>query len=419
MNIHQKQIESTIPFPQPLPQRTSDRHQGTRPWKGSTPSVIREGEPGYQRCTTCIMDTTDPWITFDQQGRCNHCLQVDALKRTWNPEGDPAALQRLVHQVKVDGTGQDYDVVLGLSGGVDSSYLAYLCKQFGLRTLIIHVDTGWNSELAVKNIENLVNYGGFDLDTLVVDWEEMRDLQLAFFRSGVPDQDIPQDHAIYAGFVRRASQHRVRWTFVGTNLACESILPHAWGYDNKDLRHILDIHRRFGQRPLRQFPKLSYAENALRFQLFHGLKQAAPLNLVAYNMAAAIAALEREVGWRYYGGKHYESRFTRFFQAWYLPMKWGYDKRLAHLSSLVASGQMTRDEALEQFRNGSLRSEEIETEMSYMANKLGLSLSEFGELMRVSGLPHSAYRRSSPVTNKLLQIGFSLASRTLGKPSTV
>jgi len=367
--------------------------------------MIGEGRPGYRRCTTCIMDTTDPWITFDEHGLCSHCLKVDEIKKRWNPQGDAHALEQLVEQVKRDGKGQDYDVVLGLSGGVDSSYVTYLCKQFALRALIIHVDTGWNSELAVKNIENLVKFGGFDLDTLVVDWEEMQDLQLAFFRAGVPNQDIPQDHAIYAGFIRRAARHRVRWTFIGTNYACESILPVSWGYDNKDLRHILDIHRRFGQRRLRQFPRLSYIENALRYQIFHGLKVAAPLNLVAYNKATAMQTLERDAGWRYYGGKHYESRFTKFFQAWYLPSKWGYDKRLAHLSSLVVSGQMGRAEALEEFRNGALPTEEIEADKDYMARKLGVEREEFENLMRIPNTPHSAYAITARWKRRLIGIG--------------
>jgi N-acetyl sugar amidotransferase len=356
------------------------------------------------------MDTTDPWITFDATGRCHHCLRVDDFKRSWNPEGDSKALELLVDGIKKDGKGQDYDVVSGLSGGVDSSYMAYRASTFGLRALIIHVDTGWNSELAVKNIENIVNRCGFDLYTHVVQWEEMQDLQHAFFRSGVPNQDIPQDHAIYAGFVRHAAKHKIKWNFSGSNLACESILPPSWGYDSKDLTHIRDIHRRFGRRPLREFPTLSHAENALRYQLFHGLNTATPLNLMPYNKADAIATLEREVGWRYYGGKHYESRFTKFFQAWYLPTKWGYDKRLAHLSSLVVSGQMTRADALEEFRAGVLPNEEIESDKYYMARKLGITQAAFEELMRVPNTPHEHYARSAAFLPRSLR---AMAGRVL------
>jgi aminotransferase len=377
--------------------------------------IIGEGQLGYRRCVTCIMDTTDPGITFDGDGRCNHCLKVDQLKKRWRPEGDPQRLERLIARVKQDGKGQDYDVVVGLSGGVDSSYVAYLCKQFSLRALIVHVDTGWNSELAVKNIENLVQFGGFDLDTLVVDWEEMRDLQLAFLNSGVPNQDVPQDHAIYAGFIRRAALYRVRWTFIGTNFACESILPQSWGYDSKDLRHLLDIHRRFGQRPLVQFPRLSYFENALRYQVLHGLKSAAPLNLVPYRKSKAIHTLEHEVDWRYYGGKHYESRFTKFFQAWYLPTKWGYDKRLAHVSSLVVSGQISREEALNELLMRDLPKEEVEADMDYLANKLAITRQEFDTLMKVPIQSHSTYAQTPRAVKRSLGLVFAVVHRALGR----
>jgi N-acetyl sugar amidotransferase len=363
---------------------------------------VHEGEEGYQRCTTCIMDTTDPWITFDEAGRCNHCLRVDEFRRRWNPEGDSRQLEQLIDRIKRDGRDQDYDVVSGLSGGVDSSFMALQARKFGLRTLIVHVDTGWNSELAVKNIENIVNRCGFDLYTHVVDWEEMQDLQHAFFRASVPNQDIPQDHAIYAGFVRHAAKHKVKWNFSGSNFACESILPPSWGYDNKDLTHISDIHRRFGRRPLQHFPRLSHLENAFRYQLFHGLSTAKPLDLMPYRKADAIRTLEQEVGWRYYGGKHYESRFTKFFQAWYLPTKWGYDKRLAHLSSLVVSGQMTRESALEEFRNGALPTEEIKADKEYMARKLGVSLDDFESLMTLPNVPHENYARASKFVTQVL-----------------
>lgn len=353
--------------------------------------IIRVAEENYRQCTTCIMDTTDPWITFRDDGRCNHCLRVELFRQRWDPAGNPRALEQLMDQVKRDGRGQDYDVVSGLSGGVDSSYLAVVAKQFGLRMLIIHVDTGWNSELAVSNIENIVNKLGFDLDTYVVDWEEMRDVQLAFFKSGVPNQDIPQDHAITAGFIRCAAKHKIKWRFNGSNLSCESILPAAWGYNNMDLRHIRDIHNRFGTGRLRHFPMLSFTERTLRFQLLHAMNDAQPLDLLPYNKAGAMKTLEREVGWRYYGGKHYESRFTKFFQAWYLPTKWGYDKRLAHLSSLVVSGQMTREAALAEFQFGVLPTAEVEADKDYMASKLAISRADFDGLMQVPNTSHAAY----------------------------
>lgn len=379
------------------------------------PGHIRQAEPGYRRCTTCIMDTTDPWITFDGQGRCSHCIQVDQYRTVWNPAGDPIRLERLIARIRADGKGRDFDAVIGLSGGVDSSFLAYQAKQFGLRMLIVHVDTGWNSELAVSNIENIVKKLGFELHTNVVDWEEMQDLQYAFLKSGVPNQDIPQDHAIVAGFLDAAAKYRIRWSLNGSNLACESILPKAWGYDNMDLRHILDIHGRFGRRKLRRFPQLSYWASGFRQQVLMGMNVAKPLDLIHYVKADAMRLLSRELGWQYYGGKHYESRFTKFFQAWYLPARWGFDKRLAHLSSLIASGQVSREAALQEFESGVLPTDEIERDKDYMASKLGVSRPEFDAVVAGPIHPHSDYRQTSVRMKRM--IGYSVAAmrRILGR----
>lgn len=373
------------------------------------PHIISEGEEGYQRCTFCIMDTTDPLIEFDENGRCNHCRQVEEWKKNWNPAGNPQKLEQMIERIRKDGQGKEYDLILGLSGGVDSSYVAYLAKQYNLRALVVHCDTGWNSELAVKNIENIVSKCGFDLVTHVVDWEEMRDLQHAFFKSGVPNQDIPQDHAIYAVFASYAFKHKIKWSLIGSNLATESILPKAWGYMNKDLKHIKAIHKRFGTVPLKKFPTMSFAEYGIKLQILGGLNFAEPLNLIPYNKSEAMETLTREFGWKYYGGKHYESRFTKFFQAWYLPTKWGYDKRLAHLSSLVASGEMTREQALHEFQTGTLPVEDIESDKEYMARKLGISRDEFETLMNVERHEHTDYPRSNM---QLLKV-FALANRAL------
>jgi N-acetyl sugar amidotransferase len=370
------------------------RVSGANPRKSVLPHVIRSGEPGYRRCVVCIMDTTDPEIRFDGKGRCSHCKTVESYRSNWDPRGNSQKLEVLLEQIRKDGRGRDYDVISGLSGGVDSSYLAYLAKQWGLRTLLVHVDTGWNSELAVKNIENIVNKVGFDLVTHVVDWEEMQDVQYAFLKASVPNQDIPQDHAISAGFYSLAVRHGIRWSLSGSNFACESILPSSWGYDNLDLLHIKDIHRRFGRRPLRNFPQMSYFDYGVRYQLLRRMSVAKPLDLIAYTKADAMLILERELGWRYYGGKHYESRFTKFFQAWYLPVKWGYDKRLAHLSSLIVSGQISRDDALREFEEGALPHAEVEADKDYMANKLALTREEFDALMRLPNQPHSTFRQT-------------------------
>ena len=363
--------------------------------------IISEGEAGYQRCTRCIMDTTDPAISFDVNGVCNHCLQVDRWKLKWNPEGDPVALEQLMETIRKDGRGRDYDMILGLSGGVDSSYLATLAKEYGLRTLVVHCDTGWNSELAVKNIENIVSKCGFDLVTHVCDWETMRNLQLAFFKAGVPNQDIPQDHAIFASFYATAIKHKIKWTFSGSNYATESILPTAWGYDAMDLKHLLAVNRAFGDFSMAKYPKMSYVRRGA-YQLLHDMRIAKPLNLINYRKGRAMDVLQESFGWTYYGGKHYESRFTKFFQGWYLPSKWGFDKRLAHLSSLVVSQEMTREAALNEFRTGCLPVSDMESDKDYMARKLGLSYADFEELMAVDNVEHHNYASTPSILRKVL-----------------
>ncbi len=359
------------------------------------------------------MDTTDPDIVFDESGRCNHCIAYDRMLLRWGPMGSPVELERLISRIKQDGKGRDYDIVLGLSGGVDSSYLALLASQWGLRTLIIHVDTGWNSELSVKNIENIVTRLKFDLETFVVDWDEMQDLQHAFLMSGVPNQDIPQDHAIFAAFYRFAHKHRIRWSFSGTNLSCESIMPPAWGHDALDLVHLKAIHARYGRRPLRHFPLTSHLQIKLKYQLLGGLKIARPLNLIEYSKGTAVSALESQLGWRNYEVKHFESRFTKFFQGWYLPKRWGFDKRLAHFSSLIVSGQMSRDDALNELERGVLSDKQIAEEIDFVRRKLDLSAPEMDALLQVPKNTHAAFKQTSQLQRNFGQWAVSRFRRIL------
>ena len=347
-----------------------------------TAAYVPAGRP-YQMCTRCVMDTTDPDITFDTDGVCSHCSHFDRVIRPmWPaPAAGEALLADMVRTVKRHGAGRQYDCIIGLSGGVDSSYCAVKVAEWGLRPLVVHVDAGWNSELAVMNIEQICRRLGFDLVTHVVDWEEMRDMQLAFLRSNLANQDVPQDHAFFAALYGYAEKAGIKYVINGSNFATESILPAAWGHDAMDATQIKAIHARFGSRPRGDFPIVSFFDYYLKYPFILKMKVLKPLNYIAYDKDEAIRILEKDYGWRYYGGKHYESRWTRFFQAFYLPYKFGYDKRKAHLSSLVVTGQMERAAALAALAAPLYDERLLAEDKMFIAKKLGLSLAEFEELI--------------------------------------
>jgi N-acetyl sugar amidotransferase len=337
----------------------------------------------YQACTRCVMDTTDPEIEFDEHGVCNHCWYFDSsVKPVWpSLAGDQAKLEDMIRTVKAYGKGKRYDCIIGLSGGIDSSYLAVKVVEWGLRPLVVHVDAGWNSELAVMNIEQICRRLGLDLVTHVVDWEEMRDMQVAFLRSNLANQDVPQDHAFFAALYGYAEKAGIKYVINGSNFATESILPATWGYDAMDATHVKSIHARFGSRPRGDFPVVGFFDLYVKYPFILKMEVLRPLNWLPYNKEEAIKVLEKDYGWRYYGGKHYESRWTRFFQAYYLPYKFGYDKRKAHLSSLVVSGQMTRAMALEALNRPLYDEKLLAEDKIFIAKKLGLSLVEFEALV--------------------------------------
>lgn len=353
----------------------------------------------YQVCTRCVMDTSDPEITFDEAGVCSHCREFDKLVGTeWFPgESGKEHLNRLINEIKAWGKGRDYDCTIGLSGGADSSYLAYLAvRKWGLRPLAVHVDTGWNSPFAVRNIENLVKKLNIDLYTFVIDWEEMRDLQVAFLKSGVANQDTPQDHAIFAKLFSFTAENKVRYVLSGHNIATESVLPESWEYTARDDKHIRAIHKLFGTRPLRTLPIMSVFRNFLYarlapFRFLPGMKIVNPLNFTEYNKEKAKRELVEEIGWQEYGAKHFESRFTKFFQAYWLPNRFGYDKRRAHLSSLILSGQMTRDQALADLSKPMYPPEELSEDMEFVRKKLELSEAEFNSILAAPKRYHTEY----------------------------
>lgn len=347
---------------------------------------MHKADDGYRQCTNCIMDTTDPQITFDDKGVCNHCNEYNLYENKIKLKGDEAlkATQQIVAEMKASGKGNEYDCIMGISGGVDSSYLAYYAtKVLGLRVLLVHVDTGWNSELAVKNIENIVRILGLDLHTLVVDWEEMRDLQRAFFKSSVPNCDIPQDHAFIASLYSEARKYGLRHILNGGNMATESILPTSWGYDASDWSHIKDIHQKFGEVSLKQYPHIGFVEKTVVYPFIYKLNVHRPLEYIEYNKAEVKKFLIEELEWKDYGGKHYESKFTQFFQAHYLPEKYGFDKRLAHLSSLIVSGQITREQALEEIKEPLYDPMQLQDDREYFIKKLGFSEAEWDQIMKM------------------------------------
>lgn len=333
-----------------------------------------------QLCTNCVMDTSDPDITFDAQGVCDHCRTFYAeVQPNWHTdERGRRELARIVDEIKRDGAGKDFDCIIGMSGGIDSSYLTYVAKtELGLRPLVFHVDAGWNSQEAVNNIERLIDGLGLDLFTTVIDWEEMRDLQLAFFKSGVPHIDTPQDHAFFATMYRFAEEHRVKFILTGANYSTECVRnPVEWMYYQSDSVQLLDIHRKHGQSPLRTFPLTSILKHKVWLPYVRGIKVIRPLNHVPYVKAEAMRLLEEKFGWQPYPQKHFESRFTKFYEGYWLPKKFGYDVRRVQFSSLILTGQMTREEALARLETPPFDEATAQREMEYVANKLRIGVDE-------------------------------------------
>ncbi len=348
----------------------------------------------YQICTKTVMDTSDPWITFDEAGVCNYVQTYNDWDKDQRIKGVAAQqkLDQISSFLRKEGKGKDYDCIMGLSGGVDSSYMCYfVTKVLGLRALVVHVDTGWNSELAVNNIQNIVQKLNLDLHTLVIDWEEMRDLQLAYFKSGIANLDVPQDHSFIASLYMEAEKYNIKYIMNGGNMATESILPPSWGYDAADARNMFAIHEKFGSIKLRTFPSVSLFSYLFIYPFIKKMKVIRPLEYIEYNKNQVKQFLIDELEWRDYGGKHYESKFTKFFQAHYLPTKFGYDKRKAHLSSLIVSGQLTRDEAIDELKLPLYNNDDLTEDRLYFTKKLNISLDEYFDIMSRPPIEYSDF----------------------------
>lgn len=374
----------------------------------------------YQMCATCVMDTSDPEISFNAQGICNHCQQFDTLLNTqWFPnEEGQRRLTATLDKIRKDGAGQEYDCIIGLSGGVDSSYLALKAAEWNLRPLVVHVDAGWNAELAVANIESIVKHCGFDLVTHVVDWEEMRDLHLAYLRAGIPNQDVPQDHVFFASLYTYATKNNIRHVLSGGNLATEGIFPSAWHGSAMDSVNLKAIHRKFGKRPLKSYQTVSFLQYYLIFPFIKKMATFRPLNYMPFDKAEAVKELERAVGWKSYGRKHGESLFTKLFQNHYLPTKFGYDKRRPHLSSMIKSGQMTRDDAIAKLTEPLYEPRELEADIAYFCKKLRISRAEYDAF--VSGPNH--HHTEFPTWDrqyKAMRVVKGVGERLMGRRLTV
>lgn len=342
-------------------------------------------ERQYQICSRCIMDTSDPNIVFDHEGICNHCRTYEQSVKNalfTGPDGK-RRLELIVNQIRSEGKGKKYDCIMGVSGGVDSTYTAHLAKKMGLRPLAVHLDNGWDSELAVKNVQNMLEILQIDLYTCVLDWDEFKNLQLAFLRASVPDLEIPSDHAIVSVLYKVAIENGVKYFISGSNLATESHLPQAWSTGHRDWKYIKGINQRFGVQKLKTFPHHSVADLAY-YKLFKRHQTINILNYIDYVKEEAMDTLKKDLNWQYYGGKHYESIYTRFIQGYILPVKFGFDKRRNHMSTLICSGQISREYAMEEIKKDPYPSAQmLQDDIEFVKRKLDLSYSEFETLMKL------------------------------------
>ena len=366
----------------------------------------------YRICTKCIMDTSDPHIHFDEQGVCDYCNNFEnTIKPSWHTDDKgKAQLQQLAAKIKNEGEGKDFDCIIGLSGGLDSSYAAHIAvNKMGLKPLLYHVDAGWNTDQAVGNIEKLVDGLGLDLYTDVINWQEMKDLQLSFLKSGIPDQDLPQDAAFFSSLYKFARKNRIRYVITGANYSTECCRePEEWGgYPGIDKTLILNIHKKFGNKALKSFPLVDILIYKIVYQRLLGMQIVKPLNMVPFIKKDAEKELNELYGWLPFQHKHHESRFTRFYEDYWMPRKFDFHKRRAHFSSLIMTGQMTRDGALERISKPEMDEHFLKQEFEYVANKLGVSVKELQDIFDSENKTYRDYK------NKRFLIGLGAKAMTM------
>ncbi len=357
----------------------------------------------YQICTNCVMDTTDSKIVFDENGVCDHCNTFyKEIQPYWHTDDrGRKKLLGLIDKIKKEGEGKDFDCLMGMSGGIDSSFLLYkMVTEFGLRPLVFHVDAGWNSQIAVNNIERLVDGLGLDLYTEVINWEEIKELQLAFFKSGVPHIDVPQDHAFFATMYKFASNHHIRTILTGGNYSTECVRnPLEWMYYQSDSTQLKDIFKKHGKGKLVDYPITNILWHKVWLPYVRRIKLYRPLDYIPYNKEEAMQTLVEKFGYQKYPQKHFESRFTRFYESYWLPVKFGYDTRRVQFSSLILTGQMTREEALEELKKPAYDPETIHHDFEYIATKLGISTDELQSYMDAPNKTYKDYKSQENIYN--------------------
>ena len=352
-------------------------------------------------CKRCVMDTSDSKIIFDSNGVCDHCNTFDKeIKPKWDfSEMGLNQFHKKVLEIKKASKNNEHDCIIGMSGGIDSSYLVYAAKEiFNLNPLVFHVDAGWNSQIAVNNIQRLVDVLDLDLYTEVINWEEMKDLQKSFFKSGVPHIDTPQDHAFFATMYKFALKHNIKYILTGANYSTECIRnPIEWMYYQSDSIQIRDIHNRFGSKKLSSFPLTSILKHKIWLPYFKGIKVERPLNFIPYKKSEAKKLLIDKFGWQPYPQKHFESRFTKFYESFWLPKRFGYDVRKVQFSSLIMTGQMSRDDALEELKKPTYDVKEIEREIEFICNKLEISREDFDSYINLPKKTYQDYKNQREI----------------------
>jgi len=368
--------------------------------------VLDTKDKRYQQCILTVMDNiADPDIRFDENGICNYYYEYKEAERTnvFTGEVGKEKLHKLVDKIKNDGKGKPYDCLIGLSGGVDSTYVAWLVKDLGLRPLAVHLDNGWNSELAVKNIENIISKLSIDLFTLVINWEEFRDIQLSYLKASVVDIEVVSDHAIFATMYKLAKEKSISYIISGTNVVTEHIMPPTWLYKKMDFANLKDIHKKYGSIKLKTYPTFGFKKHVF-YSAVLKLNPVSILNYVQYDKKEVKELIKQKLDWRDYGGKHYESIFTKFYQAYILPEKFHIDKRKAHLSTLICSGQISREEALNELKQPLYSEHELKQDKEYVLKKFGLTETAFANIMKTPRRRHEDFKTDTRLKENYMKL---------------